>query len=249
MSSLEQGLKLNTDNGHVAEWLPAYALGILTAEETPRVIEHLAACPACRADLRAYQLTADELSLALAQSAPRPALKDRLMKEIHSRQVKAAASWQPTIWQQIAGFFRRSAPAWTLALVAVLTLGNLILWQRLDQATTRQATAMRVIDLANTVDAPRAAGTMVMSPSGRYGSLVVSRLDKLDDEHQYQVWLIKDEQRTSGGVFSVGAGGYAVMELHAPVSLDEYQAIGITIEPAGGSPGPTGAKVLGGNIK
>jgi len=30
--------------------------------------------------------------------------------------------------------------------------------------------------------------------------------------------------------------------------LDTYQSFGITIEPNGGSPAPTGKKVLGGNL-
>jgi len=247
MSSLEQGI-VKTDDGHVAEWLPAYALNILTPEETSRVAGHLATCPACRAELRAYLLTVDELPLALAQTAPRPELKDHLMSEIRSRKAKSVPTSPITIWQRLAVFLRRSAPAWAMALILVLAVGNLLLWRRLNQVTTRQATSMRVFALANTADSPRASGSLVLGPSGRYGSLVVDRLPKLDAEHQYQVWLIKDGQRTSGGVFSVGPGGYAAVELHAPVPLIEYQAIGVTVEPAGGSPGPTGAKVLGGDL-
>ena len=107
---------------------------------------------------------------------------------------------------------------------------------------------MRVVALAGTKDSTQAIGTLVMNPSGEYGSLVVDHLAALDAGHQYQVWLIKDGQRTSGGVFSVNPDGYASLELYAPLPLIEYQSIGITIEPAGGSPGPTGAKVLGGDL-
>ena len=248
MNGEEQEHEMQIGARHVAEWLPAYVLNSLTQDEMSTVAEHLAVCPDCRAELRAYQQTADELPLALVLSAPRPALKARLMKEIHSRKVKATAPARPTVWQQMAAFFRRSAPAWAAALILVLALGNLLFWRRLNQITARQATSMRVIELVNTADAPQSAGVMVMSPSGRYGSLVVSRLARLEAEQQYQVWLIKDGERTSGGVFSVGPGGYAVLELHAPIPLTEYQAIGITIEPAGGSPGPTGEKVLGGDF-
>lgn len=235
--------------GHVADWLPAYALNILSPEETSSVTEHLAGCPDCRLALRAYQQTADALPLALAQSAPRSALKDRLMAEIHSRKMKSVAPARPKAWQQVAAFFRRSAPVWAVAMILALAVGNLLFWRRLNQVTARQASTMRVFALASTDNTSRAEGTLVMSSSGRYGSLVVSYLTRLDAEHQYQVWLIKDGERTSGGVFSVGQGGYAVLELHTPIPLIEYQAVGITIEPAGGSPGPTGAKVLGGVIE
>jgi anti-sigma-K factor RskA len=60
--------------------------------------------------------------------------------------------------------------------------------------------------------------------------------------------LIRDGQRTNGGVFSVNPDGYASLELYSPLPLIQYQAIGITIEPWGGSPGPTGPKVLGGDL-
>jgi anti-sigma-K factor RskA len=59
------------------------------------------------------------------------------------------------------------------------------------------------------------------------------------------LWLIQDGQRTSGGVFSVSDEGYGSLWISSPEPLATYSAFGITIEPAGGSPGPTGDKVLG----
>jgi anti-sigma-K factor RskA len=239
---------MNLDEGHIVELLPAYALNILTQEETSRVTEHLATCLACQAELRAYQLIADDLPLALAQAAPRPVLKDQLMREIRSRKAKSTLASPLTVWQQLAIFLRRSAPAWAMALVVVLALGNLLLWRRLHATGDRGPAPMQVIALANTQNSPKAMGTLVINQSGEYGSLVVDGLALLDSGHQYQVWLIKDGQRTSGGVFSVNPEGYASLELDAPLSLIQYQSIGITIEPAGGSPGPTGVKVLGGDL-
>lgn len=236
------------DEEHVTEWLPAYALDILDETEMTQVAEHLAVCSACQAELRLYQAVADELPLALAQAAPRPALKERLMKDIHARQVNTTGAAQPGFWRRWAAFFQRSAPAWSMALIVVLALGNLLFWRRLSQVSGHDAAPMRVIALASTKDAPQAMGTLVMNPSGDYGSLVVDHLVVLDAGHQYQVWLIRDGQRTSGGVFSANPDGYASVELYAPLPLIQYQSIGITIEPAGGSPGPTGAKVLGGDL-
>jgi len=55
-------------------------------------------------------------------------------------------------------------------------------------------------------------------------------------------------KRTNGGVFSVDQDGYAVMEVYAPQPLSAYPQFGITVEPAGGSPAPTGEKVMGGKV-
>jgi anti-sigma-K factor RskA len=58
-------------------------------------------------------------------------------------------------------------------------------------------------------------------------------------------WLIENGQRTSGGVFSVSQEGYGSLRVSSPQPLSNYSAFGITVEPVGGSPGPTGNKVLG----
>jgi anti-sigma-K factor RskA len=233
---------------HFHELLPAYALDILTEVETAQVDDHLATCAACQAELRQYQTVADELPLALVQATPRPALKMKLMKEIHHRRQKTVSSFRPSLIQSWGSFLRRSFPAWGLALIAVLALGNLLLWRRTNLVSGRNASSMRVVALANTKDSPQAVGSLMINPSGEYGTLVVDRLPVLDIGHQYQVWLIRGDQRISGGLFSANADGYASLELAAPLPLNLYQSVGITIEPAGGSPGPTGAKVLGGNL-
>jgi anti-sigma-K factor RskA len=233
---------------HIHELLPAYALGILTEVETAQVDDHLAICAACRAELRQYQTVADELPLALVQATPRPALKMNLMKEIHNRRQKTVSSFRPSLIQSWGSFLRRSFPAWGLALIAVLALGNLLLWRRTNLVSGRNASSMRVVALANTKDSPQAVGSLMLNPSGEYGTLVVDGLPVLEIGYQYQVWLKLGDQRISGGLFSANADGYASLELAAPLPLNQYQSVGITIEPAGGSSGPTGAKVLGGNL-
>jgi anti-sigma-K factor RskA len=70
----------------------------------------------------------------------------------------------------------------------------------------------------------------------------VDHLEPLGPDQQYQLWLIKDG-RISGGVFDVGDDGYGSLTVRAPDPLDSY-TFGVTVEPAGGSPGPTGPRVL-----
>ncbi len=77
------------------------------------------------------------------------------------------------------------------------------------------------------------------------GTLVVNGLPVLGAEHQYQLWLVKDEVRVSGAVFSVAEEGITSIPIVAPEDLTLYTRCGITIEPAGGSPEPTGDGVLG----
>ena len=90
---------------------------------------------------------------------------------------------------------------------------------------------------------------LVIGSDGDEGGLVVEDLPALDANHQYQLWLIdRDGQRTSGAVFSVDAEGYGTTMVTSPLPLTSYVAFGVTAEPIGGSPGPTGQKVLGGTF-
>ena len=147
------GFSLNNEE-HVKDLLPAYALDILTEVEKDQVLVHLATCPECRAELRAYLVTADELALASVQSVPRPALKTNLMKQIKSRQKLTAAPVQQAPRQGWFRNVRRSVPVWGLALVVVLAVASGFLWGRLHQPSS--AAPLRIVALANTDNAPEA---------------------------------------------------------------------------------------------
>ncbi len=233
---------------HVIDMLPAFVLEVLTDEETGQVAEHLASCQSCQAELTRLQLVADDLPLALVQTMPPPKVKDHLMDAIRARKQKPVPLAQPSAWQKLVGFLRQPLPALAAALIVLLVVGNLFLWQQLIQTREQTSTPMRVIALANTQDALGAMGTLIMDRQGDYGTLVVDKLAVLASNQQYQVWLTKDGTRVSGGVFSVNHDGYASLEILAPNPLAQYDSVGITVEPFGGSPSPTGAKVLGSTI-
>jgi anti-sigma-K factor RskA len=233
---------------HVIDLLPDYVLDVLTDEETCQVAEHLSICPTCQVELERLQQVADDLPLALVQTTPPSRVKDRLLASIHAQHNPASSPVQQTTWQKLASAFRTPLPALGLALIVILALGNLFLFRQLNLASQQSSTSMRVYALANTQDSPGAIGTMILDPNGKYGSLVVDSLANLDPGRQYQIWLTKGDERTSGGVFSVNNDGYASIEILSSLPLSQYDSIGITIEPVGGSPGPTGAKVLGGTL-
>ena len=155
-------------------------------------------------------------------------------------------------WQRLVSLFQRTAPAWgiaSLALITLLVASNVWWWQRTEHHGPMTTTGgMRIIALAGTEAAPDATGTLVISDDGEHGALVVDGLPLLSTGLQYQLWLIRDGQRTSGGVYSVDAEGYGVLWIDAPEPLASYAAFGITVEPTGGSPGPSGEKVLGGSL-
>ena len=233
---------------HVLDLLPAYAIGSLEADEHNRVEEHLLSCWICRDESRTIQEVADELNFAVPVADPSSDLKDRLMQRVESTRPKAPervshpAAARP--------FWERLLPAWGLAsllLIVGLAASSLILWQRVNHLEFATAPGgMRAVPLSATDAAPLATGFVLVSTDGDDGALVVDGLPPLGESQQYQLWLIRDGQRTSGAIFSTDEKHYGGTRIRAPRSLLEYSAVGITIEPAGGSQQPTGEQVLAG---
>ena len=245
---------------HVINSLPAYALGILEGEEERQVSEHLSQCSVCAGELEAYQLVASQLALAAPDRQPPSRLKQAILEQAEAavRESRAARpTWpqpafvrQPALsWRErLSAFFYRAAPVWgvaSLVLIVVLAATSLFLYNQVRQQSVSM-NQFHVIAMVGTDSAPQARGVLVSSPDGRYGTLVVDGLPNLDAGKTYQLWLNRDGDRVSGGLFTVGRTGYGALKVDPHIPLSQYNRFGITIEPEGGSPGPTGAKVMGG---
>ena len=230
---------------HVTELIPAYALGCLDEDEAEQVERHLAVCDSCRAEAESYRLVSEQIALAGPLVTPPAELRTRLMARIAPApdpEPVPRPSPGPSLWQQLVTFTQQIAPVWTpvsLLLIAGLLIANVALWR----AQSAVAPGLTSVEMTGTDQAPTARG--VLSVAGDAGVLVVSNLPPLDASQQYQLWLIQDGQRIDGGVFSVDPWGCGQLQIAAPQPILDYSAFGITVEPAGGSPGPTGAKVLG----
>ena len=77
-------------------------------------------------------------------------------------------------------------------------------------------------------------------------AVILDQLPQLEEERQYQLWLARDGERTSGAVLSVDELGYGGGRVRAPEALFNYAWAEVTIEAAGGSPQPTSDVILKG---
>lgn len=233
---------------HVLELLPAYVLGSLEDDNIGYLQEHLLSCLMCRTELNALQNVVEHLSFLTPAATPSSGLKDRLMQRVQDarlrQRIPTQASKRP--------WLERVLPIWGLTsfvLIIVLTGFSLALWQQLNQleAVTTPG-GMLAIPLDGTDHAPGATGFIIIGVDGRNGALVVDRLPPLDKGQQYQLWLVRDGRIISGAVFSTDEENYGGTRIEVSESLLEYSSVDVTIEPSGGSPQPTGAKVLGGPL-
>lgn len=236
---------------HPTDLLAAYALGILDEGETRQVRQHLQTCSPCQVELRSYQEVVEVLPLAAAETAPPPLLKEKIMQRARDIRLSTQPKTSPGWWEKLKASLAWKMPAWgmvSLVLIVLLGMSNIILWQRLSKVENDHPNTLATVPLTGGEFAPAATGLLVISSDGEHGTLVVDGLPALDETRQYQLWLIRNGARISGGVFSVDSEGYGSLWVAAPEPLVSYQAVGITIEPAGGSPGPTGERVLGGEL-
>ncbi len=238
------------NKGHVLDQLADYVLGGLSPADQRAVELHLSGCAVCRAEWLALQEAAGELALAAPPVEPPARLKKAVLQQVAppaQRKAPARGAW----FERLRGWQRRASPAWLLAaagLILLLAVSNLLLWGQVRQLSRQAQAPLRTVALAGGASLPEASGLLVLTGDGRSGTLVVDGLPELDAQRQYQLWLIQDGQRTSGGVFSVDSWGYGAVVVESERRLDSFQSFGVTIEPAGGSPGPTGERVLSGSL-
>ncbi|MBX3052240.1 MAG: anti-sigma factor [Caldilineaceae bacterium] len=126
--------------------------------------------------------------------------------------------------------------------------------QQLEQQLTTDrnqlaifANAERVVALAGTPDAPDASGVFYTGPES--GLLVLRNLPALSAEQTYELWLIPGEGApVPAGLVQVAADGSNTFAIALAGQPTDYTAVGLSIEPAGGSPSPTGPIVLLGTV-
>jgi anti-sigma-K factor RskA len=93
-----------------------------------------------------------------------------------------------------------------------------------------------------------ADGVVYVQPDSKVALLCVYALPELEPGQTYQAWLVQDGERTSAGTFDVNADGYGALLIQAGRPVTDFQQLGITVEPAGGSPAPTTPRIMGGNL-
>jgi len=248
------------------ELLPGYLLSTLEAAEAAAVAEHLHTCDRCQASLATYETVIDHLAQAVPPHEPPPEVLQRLMAAVTTPSpaaVLAPSYWWST-WRPRWVFVLTAANvclclglAWwtwqTGRAMSVLRGERLQLQQQLD--LQRQALhlfttpATRPVALRSDKAESRAQGTLLLHPEASHAVLIVQDLPPLPPERAYQLWLIwGDQQRDNGGVFRVDARGFGLVPITVPRPLATYRAVGITEEPAGGSPRPTSPRLIGGTL-
>ncbi|MBC6460384.1 anti-sigma factor domain-containing protein [Actinomadura sp. HBU206391] len=236
----------------------AYALNALPDEERRLFESHLDRCADCAAEVRGLHATAVRLGTAVAESPP-PGLRTAVLARIGEvRQLAPVPAGKPARGEghAVAGW-RVRRPRWRLRLTAGLAAGvvtaSLVVAFFQGIEANRAEQRLRQIEAANravaaVISAPDAqkvqdpvtgGGTATVMMSRSRGQMVVTTegLGRLPASRAYALWMIGDHGVVPAGLLRPDAAGRT-----APVAaggLGEFDRVGITVEPATGSPQPT----------
>ncbi|MFD3698867.1 anti-sigma factor [Streptomyces sp. NPDC058646] len=231
----------------------AYALNALEPAEREEFAAHLTGCDACRQEVADFEATAGRLAAAAAQNPPAP-MKQRTMEAVdHVRQLppRVPAAGSPLAFR---GMLRRRALPVALAasLAAAASFAGLAVRQNQEnrQLEQRARQSEQRLDAVSTVLAAPDARTVhgrasngaltTVVASGRQNKAVFTAagLPAPAPGKTYQLWLDHDgTMRPAGFIRQDGT------VLIAGDTADAG-AVGLTLEPAGGSPQPTTAPLL-----
>ena len=225
----------------IHEMLPAYALGCLDKDEAELASEHIAACAKCNGQLLEYRSTVDAMAYGAPAAGPPDSLKQKLMQRIQTTEEKPSVSHPAIKHRKLKSLWQSLSPAWalaSLALIISLSVINLLQWHHTQKLQKEVAAELLILKMKGTHRAPKGDGTFIISQNRKKGVLVASDLPIPKENQQYQLWMKKNGQQVSGGVFSVTPTGYAVVEIQSKESLSNFQSFEITLETKGGSPTP-----------
>ncbi|MFD3918284.1 anti-sigma factor domain-containing protein [Streptomyces sp. NPDC058595] len=231
----------------------AYALHALEADERAAFERHLEVCPACAQEVAELAATTTRLGLAVAVTPPAE-LKARVLRRIATeRQDPPKVTPESRGAGGGAGAARRRALsrfALAACLAAAAGFGGIAVWQHQearDAAERATASQQRSEALAAVLTAPDAKISTGELPDGATGTVVVSRardkaafiasgMPKPPGGKVYQLWFNDEGTMRDAGLMDPSSSSDSVLMAG---SVGEASGMGITVEPAGGSPEPT----------
>ncbi len=242
---------MTTPSDDILDLLTAYALDALEPEEITHVHALLANNPELRTTLAELRSTVDILPHGLPEATPAPELRQRVLDYATGRAERQPAA-PAALPRRVRGWLLSLGGLATAALVAAAIGWGQAATLRGDLAQT-QAELVRTREDLATVQAVVASlqgtsgqGVMVRTSAGN--TVFVVKLPQLEPGRTYQLWRMhEDIAPLSVGLFTVDQHGYATLDLGEQPQTGEI--VGVTNEPQGGSPGPTGEPLIAGPVQ
>ncbi len=233
------------------ENIPAYALGALDVDDSAALEIHLRNCRGCQSELEQYRAVGEGLLLAVAPQPPSAALRRRLQARLPAARQGFGFSFLRVM------SFGQFALALTVILLIALNYISFIQIQALQkrqvqleaQIKNGQA-ALSLLSSSDTrllpIRADGISGTILVDKPNNIATLVIWNLPVLNSNQTYQIWWIDGQgKRSSAGLFQAAVGqAFTTETIVSSQALATFKGLGVTVEPAAGSPQPTGVRIF-----
>ena len=230
----------------------AYALDALEGgAERDRFTRHMNRCQSCASEVRGFREVATALAFAATAEAP-PELRDRVLAtaartrqlppEIRTharpRRTRRPVPWVPWLSGVVAAASIVVAVLFGFAQAHTQAELNQARAQNQAIALVLSAPEVKLLTHATTVGG---VATVVLAADRRELVVTTSGLPALPTGKVYQLWLIGKTIMSAGLLPSAKSGRTAPVLASGVVKGD---ALGLTVEPAGGSRQPTTTPIL-----
>jgi anti-sigma-K factor RskA len=260
-------------SGHdtLRELAGPYALDILSDDDRRAFEPHLPLCAECQREVADARAVAEGLAHTIETVDPPAALRARVLEAATATAnpptlvgvrpspagvfpwwLAAAASVAAIVsglgwWNAEERLARTEAALQAARQTLAVAQSQMAAAQSVADRVTGQLDVVSAgdavrVDLKGQPAAPAAGGRVYWSRS-RGTTFIAANLPPLDAGRVYQLWFVTTGPPVSAALVTPDAAGRFETVVPSPAGI-EPTAFALTVEPAGGSPGPTGAMLL-----
>ena len=247
------------------------AAGTATPQEQEMLLAHLSTCADCTVICKAFSEVAAILPQALPPMQPPPSVRANLLEAI-AREKGIAPGVPLTFPRPELAFLKRFAWAWPLGWAFAGIFGIILAWtaQIMQQTTASHQAAVQalqltlaekeellalmearqslLVSLTGSSALPNALGRVIWNPETNTGLMIALNLPPAPTGKVYQLWAIQGGAPVDAGIFAPSRETELFKTKPLPNPKEAISLFAITMEPAGGSPGPTSDIILKGEV-
>src|SRR5829696_5607292 len=214
--------------------LGGFVLGGLESTEAAEVQRHLALCPGCQNELKAFERITQALEAAPPSIDPPSHLKDEILSQVRAEKLSSSDQETSSLSEELPSRaelrFRNLrlvlSGAAAVAVVALVTLGVFGL---------QTSSSVATIHLIPTEEEENYWGVAELHPQPSGNQQVELELNNLDEPRPdsfYEMWFVSGEESISAGTFTVIPEGRTEVRLSVPPQARDYHTVLITEESA-----------------